>query len=465
MEVINEVEKHSDCKEDVVDVSDDLQDSACKLWDLCMDQDVAVFLLGFDIVDILGAVILKSKSPRLTEISVGIFGNMACSGEACGAITNKDSLRSLLLALLASPDVQTLIELVRLLRVCLTNKKYADSWLESIENEQAEIIQNSQFIFGSSTNVVLLRSLAEVFDKIFEASDAFVIECCSSEFVKSLLESIQQINTDDPCNSLYQLCHSLHALHSISIQKPGKVTLVKNQRSVVALLSFLSLQWMTTHPKVEYNSSMEMSSSEVSASCCLSVANILLEASDVKNLLTDSDAQDEDSETEQVQEIDDEDRALLVKFARCIVSAKGVLSALTVVSSLTVNDENQNEFKTPLHIIKNSPGITTPLLSTGRKPGDPKSACATPVSGSAPTTPDRTPEVGKHSPLDGDRTPPAESSSVIDKSPTKRLRNFGEDSWREESPASILCSLAKELLQTVEDVPANEDSSPSLVPR
>ena len=32
------MEKHTEKDDEVVEVSDDLQDSACKLWDICMDK-------------------------------------------------------------------------------------------------------------------------------------------------------------------------------------------------------------------------------------------------------------------------------------------------------------------------------------------------------------------------------------------------------------------------------------------
>ena len=48
------------------------------------------------------------------------------------------------------------------------------------------------------------------------------------------------------------------------------------RRGVGAFLSSLFYQWMTSHPKVEYNRDSRMSSSEVSVSCCLSISSIIL---------------------------------------------------------------------------------------------------------------------------------------------------------------------------------------------
>ncbi|RXN23826.1 SAAL1 isoform X1 [Labeo rohita] len=61
-----------------MELTDDLEEDLCKVWDMAMDKDVAVFLQEFKAPDILLGVIAKSRSPRLTEICVGILGNMAC---------------------------------------------------------------------------------------------------------------------------------------------------------------------------------------------------------------------------------------------------------------------------------------------------------------------------------------------------------------------------------------------------
>ncbi|XP_076806470.1 protein saal1-like [Clavelina lepadiformis] len=425
MDIINEVDDHSKKAGDYpVEVSDDLQDAACKLWDVCVDQEVAVFLLDFDIIEILYGVILKSKSPRLTEISVGILGNMACSEKACDEISKLKHLRSVVLALLASSDLQTLTESVRLLRMSLSNESCRQFWIQSIKQDLEDFIQNCQFILSSSTNAKLLSSLSEMLDLIYEEDCDVIVTSCTLEFVGAMLEAVEQQMKDSRSESLHDLSHTLHALHTISQSTGGRVVFAHLRRSVMSQLSSLCYEWSTSHPKVDYNDASSMSSSEVSVSCLLSIASDILDCDVTSN-------RDDDN---RVDEVDDEDREMIIKFARSVLAAKGVMSALTVMSSGNSSDINSSEFKTPLYASKNSPRISTPLLGSGFKANKitPESDGETPV---------QTPEIGKTSPYV--KTP--SRGEVDGLSPTTRERERDEQADN-RSPAIILCDLARQLL-------------------
>uniref|UniRef100_A0A8C9EJJ1 Serum amyloid A like 1 n=1 Tax=Pavo cristatus TaxID=9049 RepID=A0A8C9EJJ1_PAVCR len=59
------------------ELDEEMENDICKVWDMSMDEDVALFLQEFNAPDIFMGVFAKSKCPRLTEICVGILGNMA----------------------------------------------------------------------------------------------------------------------------------------------------------------------------------------------------------------------------------------------------------------------------------------------------------------------------------------------------------------------------------------------------
>uniref|UniRef100_A0A673MQ19 Protein saal1-like n=1 Tax=Sinocyclocheilus rhinocerous TaxID=307959 RepID=A0A673MQ19_9TELE len=132
-----------------VELTDDLEEDLCKVWDMAMDKDVAVFLQEFKAQDILLGVIAKSRSPRLTEICVGILGNMACFHDTCVII---QLLFSVLLLLLGDNDPPTLLETCRLLLTCLSQPDVAPLWLERIRQQPA-VCCSLCFIMSSSTNV------------------------------------------------------------------------------------------------------------------------------------------------------------------------------------------------------------------------------------------------------------------------------------------------------------------------
>ena len=68
----------SDDDEQQMQLDEEMETEICRVWDMSMDEDVALFLQEFNASDIFMGVLAKSKCPRLREICVGISGNMAC---------------------------------------------------------------------------------------------------------------------------------------------------------------------------------------------------------------------------------------------------------------------------------------------------------------------------------------------------------------------------------------------------
>ena len=50
----------------VINISDELQDELCQLWDMSSDEDVAMLLQEYKAVQMLTEVISKSDAPRAT---------------------------------------------------------------------------------------------------------------------------------------------------------------------------------------------------------------------------------------------------------------------------------------------------------------------------------------------------------------------------------------------------------------
>uniref|UniRef100_A0A3B3CFN6 Serum amyloid A-like 1 n=1 Tax=Oryzias melastigma TaxID=30732 RepID=A0A3B3CFN6_ORYME len=151
-------------------LSDDDEEDLCKVWDMAMDKDVARFLQEFKAADILLGVISKSRCPRLTEICVGILGNMACFPDTCVTLSQKEDLCAVLLLLLGDADPPTLLETSRLLLTCLSHKDVCSLWLQRIR-QQTSVCPNLCFIMCSSTNTDLLEKVGDLVDKLFDLDE------------------------------------------------------------------------------------------------------------------------------------------------------------------------------------------------------------------------------------------------------------------------------------------------------
>ncbi|XP_010770161.1 protein saal1-like [Notothenia coriiceps] len=149
---------------------DDDEEDLCRVWDMAMDKDVAGFLQEFKATDILLGVIAKSRCPRLTEICVGILGNIACFPGTCLTLSQNEDLGAVLLLLLGDADPPTILETSRLLLTCVSQKDVCSLWLQRIR-QQTSVRSNLLFVMCSSTNTDLLEKVGELVDKLFDLDE------------------------------------------------------------------------------------------------------------------------------------------------------------------------------------------------------------------------------------------------------------------------------------------------------
>lgn len=58
--------------------TEELENDLCILWDMTAEKDIAMYLFENDFLKIVEAALEVSTEPRLTEILLGIIGNMCC---------------------------------------------------------------------------------------------------------------------------------------------------------------------------------------------------------------------------------------------------------------------------------------------------------------------------------------------------------------------------------------------------
>ncbi|XP_066439734.1 protein SAAL1 isoform X3 [Eleutherodactylus coqui] len=204
-----------DDDETPLELDEDMENAICKVWDMSMNEEVALFLKEFNAPEIFLGIISKSKCNRLTEICVGILGNMACFQETCAAISEDELLGEVLLLLMCDPDPPTLLETTRLLLTCVSRADVMNTWLERIR-KRPSVRDNLCFIMSSSTNGELLVKVGELVDKLFDVDEELMIGwikagCAKPDtradgeeepgvlgLVPSLLEAAKQLKYDSP---------------------------------------------------------------------------------------------------------------------------------------------------------------------------------------------------------------------------------------------------------------------------
>lgn len=227
--LIHMVTEHSEGdSEGQMQLPDDDEEDLCRVWDMAMDKDVAGFLQEFKATDILLGVIAKSRCPRLTEICVGILGNMACFPDTCLSLSQNEDLGAVLLLLLGDTDPPTLLETSRLVLTCVSQKDVCSLWLQRIR-QQTSVRSNLCFIMCSSTNTDLLEKVGELVDKLFDLDEELMKSWIAAQpseeeededgescldVTSCLLEAAKQLRSESP-NGLEVYLHALQLLTTI----------------------------------------------------------------------------------------------------------------------------------------------------------------------------------------------------------------------------------------------------------
>lgn len=225
--LIQMVTKHSEEASDgPMELSDNDEEDLCRVWDMAMDKDVARFLQEFRATDILLGVIAKSQSPRLTEIALGILGNIACFPDTCLTLSQNEDLGEVLLLLLGDTDPPTLLETCRLLLTCVSQPDVRSLWLERMQH-QPSVCSNLCFIMSSSTNTELLEKVGELVDNVFDLDEDLMKSWVTPRprpeagdgdscvvVASSLLEASKQLRSESS-NGLEIYLHILQLLSTI----------------------------------------------------------------------------------------------------------------------------------------------------------------------------------------------------------------------------------------------------------
>ncbi|KAK4440662.1 protein saal1 [Sesamum alatum] len=110
------------------------EECGCILWDLAASEDHAQFMVENLILEVLLANLVVSQSSRITEISLGIIGNLACHEMSRKKIASTNGLVGVVVEQLLLDDVPCLCEACRVLTLCLQGGEGV-IWAEALQAE------------------------------------------------------------------------------------------------------------------------------------------------------------------------------------------------------------------------------------------------------------------------------------------------------------------------------------------
>ncbi|XP_054761910.2 protein saal1-like [Lytechinus pictus] len=240
MKLLQQVEKeqHSQTEADAaelhdgIDIDEELENELCRLWDMTANVEVAKFLQEWKSPDIFLSVISKTNAPRITEICMGVLGNMACSSEIRREFSKNQQLIDLGFSLLSGSDAPTMVEASRLIYTCLNDEESAPRWLETVKKD-GDVLKSITFILQSSTNSDLIHNVADLLDQLLDLDDGLLQAWSGPVLIQAITEALNQISGDH-ANTLSLLHHSLQV---ISTTDSGINALVELSEKVHPLVS------------------------------------------------------------------------------------------------------------------------------------------------------------------------------------------------------------------------------------
>lgn len=206
------------------------EDDLCILWDMTAEKDVVIFLQKHDALKLFQFVLPFVEANRITEIIIGIIGNMCCEKEIVTTLLSMNKLLTTLMEYLKTSDVAILIQVLRLVNSCLylVETEEITIWLDLFE--KTEYATSLNYILQNSSNTELLVNALENLNTICSQ--------CNKEHSRAKFSS-QFVNLD----TLNALCI---AFTEIQKQRDNCEREELERVLVISLQSILNLVGFTT---------------------------------------------------------------------------------------------------------------------------------------------------------------------------------------------------------------------------
>ncbi|XP_023306741.2 protein SAAL1 [Lucilia cuprina] len=164
--VLNTLLKLGQLEKDLQE-EDEIERDLCSLWDMTLEEDVVKYLLKHDVLELFANIIKSTDDKRLTEILVGILGNMCNVQQTRNLLTEKKEVIETLLELSNCMDSLTLEQLMRLLAVVFVkmSEEQIEKWYNLILKSD-KFVENLCFILNNAANNSLILQTMETLNAI-----------------------------------------------------------------------------------------------------------------------------------------------------------------------------------------------------------------------------------------------------------------------------------------------------------
>ncbi|KAL4304302.1 hypothetical protein GQ457_10G008420 [Hibiscus cannabinus] len=142
------------------------EECGCVLWDLAANQTHAELMVQNFVLDVLLANLMVTQSVRVTEICLGILGNLACHEVPMKHIVSTDGLIAVIVDQLFLDDTQCLCEVFRLLSSGLRGPE-CRKWAEELQSEH--MLSRILWIMENTLNPQLIEKSVGLLSSMLES--------------------------------------------------------------------------------------------------------------------------------------------------------------------------------------------------------------------------------------------------------------------------------------------------------
>ncbi|CAH1437883.1 unnamed protein product [Lactuca virosa] len=144
------------------------EEHGCILWDLATSRTHAELMVQNLVLEVILATLTVSQSPRVTEISLGIIGNLACHEVSRKQIASVKGLVELIVEQLFVDDTPCLCEEFRLLTLCLQGNE-SMTWAKALQPEN--VLSRVLWVVENTLNPQLIEKSVGFLLTISESQD------------------------------------------------------------------------------------------------------------------------------------------------------------------------------------------------------------------------------------------------------------------------------------------------------
>ncbi|XP_057533901.1 uncharacterized protein LOC130811663 isoform X3 [Amaranthus tricolor] len=255
------------------------EDSGCILWDLAANKEHAELMVQNLVLEVLLANLITSDSVRISEISLGILGNLACHEALMNQFTTTNTLLETLVDQVFSNDALCLCEVFRLLTLGLQGCQRA-MWARALQSDQ--ILSRVLWITENTLNPTLVEKISGFFLAIMENQHEVapilfptLIKLGLPELLVNLLAlEMGKVTTDRMLERYPALDSVLRAIEALSVMDDYSERICSNKEVLQMAMELIKI------PEKQ-----EISSSCVTAA--ILIANLLADSPDLASKLSE----------------------------------------------------------------------------------------------------------------------------------------------------------------------------------